>query len=86
MFSVISYLKLRNDIVLYGWGRPTPTLVPWRQGFRLQQGTSVSVGLPKPFSTVHLIYFTNHGRIGCLHTIGNQHLYLVKKYINSRMI
>jgi hypothetical protein len=31
-----------------GWGRPTPTLVPWRQGFRLQQGTSVGVGLPKP--------------------------------------
>jgi hypothetical protein len=31
-----------------GWGRPTPTLVPWRQGFRLQQGTSVGAGLPKP--------------------------------------
>jgi len=31
-----------------GWGRPAPTLVPWRQGFRLQQGTSVGVGLPKP--------------------------------------
>ena len=26
-----------------GWGRPAPTLVPWRQGFRLQQGTSVGV-------------------------------------------
>jgi len=31
-----------------GWGIPTPTLVPWRQGFRLQQGTSVGVGLSKP--------------------------------------
>ena len=31
----------------HGWGRPTPTLIPWRQGFRLQQGTSVGVGLPK---------------------------------------
>jgi hypothetical protein len=30
------------------WGRPAPTLVPWRQRFRLQQGTSVGVGLPKP--------------------------------------
>jgi len=33
---------------LSSWGRPTPTLIPWRQGFRLQQGTSVGVGLPKP--------------------------------------
>jgi hypothetical protein len=32
----------------WGWGRPTPTLVPWRQGFRLQQGTSVGAGMPKP--------------------------------------
>ena len=31
-----------------GWGRPTPTLVPWRQGFRLQQGTSVGADMPKP--------------------------------------
>jgi hypothetical protein len=30
-----------------GWGRPAPTLVPWRQGFRLQQGTSVGASLPK---------------------------------------
>ena len=28
-----------------GWGEPTCTLVPWRQG--IQQRTSVWVGLPK---------------------------------------
>jgi hypothetical protein len=33
-----------------GWGRLAPTLVPWRQGFRLQQETSVGAGLPKPAS------------------------------------
>ena len=33
---------------IFGWGRPTSTHVPWRQGFRLQQGTSVGAGLPKP--------------------------------------
>jgi hypothetical protein len=31
-----------------GLGRPSPTLVPCWQGFRLQQGTSVGAGLPQP--------------------------------------
>jgi hypothetical protein len=43
------------DHPLQGWGRPSPTLVPWRQGFRLQQGTSVGVGLPKPLYSGHLV-------------------------------
>ena len=34
--------------LILGWGRPTPTLATWRQGFRLQQGMSVGVGLPEP--------------------------------------
>jgi hypothetical protein len=40
-----------------GWGRPTPTLVPWRQGFRLQQGTSVGAGLPKPYSPCDVLAY-----------------------------
>jgi hypothetical protein len=31
-------------------------------------------------------FFTNHGRIGCLDTIEHQHLYLAKRYINSKKI
>ena len=49
-----------------GWGIPSPTLVSWRQGFRLQQGTSVDVGMPKPTPSLKIVmtnFTTEQSRI-----------------------
>ena len=41
-----------NTILNYGWDKTTCTLVPWKQGFRHQQGTSVCIGLPKSLNYI----------------------------------
>jgi hypothetical protein len=47
LYSFEVYYSIKSSKMM-GWGRPTPTLVPWRQGFRLQQGRSVGASLSKP--------------------------------------
>ena len=45
--SDVSVMIIVMSSLLWGWGEPTCTLVPWRQGFSIQKGTSVWGDSPK---------------------------------------